>query len=259
MVGTPIAGRTRRELEGLIGFFVNTLVLRGDLAATRACASCWGGCGKRRWARTPTRTSPSSGWWRSWRVERSLAHNPLVQVVFALRTGPRARSLGDAALEPLASGAGAAVRPGADADRGRGGPGRGLAYRTDLFEAATAERLAGTSGSLLEAAVAGPGAPRCPSCSLLARRGRAAPAAGRPAAGVPGGPPASTSCSRAGAAHPRRARRRLRGPGAHLRRAGKRAPAGSPASCGPRAWGRKAAWGCAWTAARRWWWPCWAC
>ena len=31
-IGTPIAGRTRPELEPLIGFFVNVLVLRGDLS-----------------------------------------------------------------------------------------------------------------------------------------------------------------------------------------------------------------------------------
>jgi len=31
VVGSPIAGRNRRETEELIGFFVNTLVLRGDL------------------------------------------------------------------------------------------------------------------------------------------------------------------------------------------------------------------------------------
>ena len=32
IVGTPIAGRNRTELEGLIGFFMNTIVMRTDLA-----------------------------------------------------------------------------------------------------------------------------------------------------------------------------------------------------------------------------------
>jgi hypothetical protein len=35
-VATPIAGRRRTELEGLIGFFVNTLVLRSNLAGNPA-------------------------------------------------------------------------------------------------------------------------------------------------------------------------------------------------------------------------------
>src|SRR6202041_208132 len=32
VVGSPIAGRTHRETEGLIGFFGNTLVMRTDLS-----------------------------------------------------------------------------------------------------------------------------------------------------------------------------------------------------------------------------------
>src|SRR5262249_23746649 len=32
VVGSPIAGRMQREVEGLIGFFANTLALRTDLA-----------------------------------------------------------------------------------------------------------------------------------------------------------------------------------------------------------------------------------
>ena len=31
LIGSPTAGRTHRQTEGLIGCFVNTLVMRGDM------------------------------------------------------------------------------------------------------------------------------------------------------------------------------------------------------------------------------------
>jgi non-ribosomal peptide synthetase component F len=32
LIGSPIAGRNRSEIEGLIGFFINTVVLRTDFS-----------------------------------------------------------------------------------------------------------------------------------------------------------------------------------------------------------------------------------
>ena len=41
VVGTPLANRSRPELEGLIGYFVNSVALRADLSGTLlACSLC---------------------------------------------------------------------------------------------------------------------------------------------------------------------------------------------------------------------------
>ena len=48
VVGTPLANRSRPELEGLLGYFVNTVALRGDLSgAPRRHAPPQHACGWR--------------------------------------------------------------------------------------------------------------------------------------------------------------------------------------------------------------------
>ena len=107
-MGTPIAGRNRAELEGLIGFFVNTLVLRGDLSGDPPFVELLGRVREDTLsALTRTRTCRSRSWWRSSQPERSLAHSPLFQVMFALQNAPMGGrcELPGLTLRPLARGA----------------------------------------------------------------------------------------------------------------------------------------------------------
>ena len=90
-VGTPIAGRGRTELEGLIGFFVNTLVLRADLSGNPTFPElARAGCARARWAPTRIRICPSRSWSRSSHPSRDLSRKPLFQVMFVLQNAPDA-------------------------------------------------------------------------------------------------------------------------------------------------------------------------
>ena len=147
MVGSPIAGRTRGEIEGLIGFFVNTLALRVDLSGDPTLARAAGaGEGARRWGRSSTRTSPSSRWWSELQPERSLAHTPALPGDVRAGRTPRARGAGAAGAGAWA-GSGADARDGAKFDLSLAlaataeRPARRAEVRTALFERATVERM----------------------------------------------------------------------------------------------------------------------
>ncbi|HEX7238619.1 MAG TPA: amino acid adenylation domain-containing protein, partial [Longimicrobiaceae bacterium] len=160
VVGTPIAGRTRRETEGLIGFFVNMLALRAELGGDPTWSELLRRVREGALGAYDHQELPFERLVEELEVERSLTHSPLFQTTFALkRTGGNDERLrlGELALEPFGGGERVAKF---DLDlmfveAGEGLTGA-LVYRAALFEAATMARLAGHLESVLEAMVADP-------------------------------------------------------------------------------------------------------
>jgi amino acid adenylation domain-containing protein len=88
VVGTPIAGRTRVELEGLIGFFVNTLVLRTDLGGDPDFLEVLRRVRRRALEAFSNQHVPFEKLVAECRPPRDPSRNPIVQVLFVLQNAP---------------------------------------------------------------------------------------------------------------------------------------------------------------------------
>jgi amino acid adenylation domain-containing protein/FkbM family methyltransferase len=90
VVGTPVAGRSHLELEGLIGFFINTLALRGDLAGDPSGAALLAQVREAALDGFAHQGLPFEKLVDELHPDRSLSHAPVFQVMLALQGAPAA-------------------------------------------------------------------------------------------------------------------------------------------------------------------------
>jgi amino acid adenylation domain-containing protein len=163
LVGSPIAGRTRSELEGLIGFFVNTLVLRADLSGDPPFRELLRRVRDTTLGAYAHQELPFERLVEELQPQRSLSHNPLFQVVFSFANVPTGLDGGGGSA---AGGDGAQTMHGTAkfdlmlfmAEDGAGMAG-GIEYNADLFDPPTIARMAGHLATLLGGVAADPELP----------------------------------------------------------------------------------------------------
>ncbi|WP_198299668.1 non-ribosomal peptide synthetase [Tumebacillus avium] len=158
LVGTPVAGRSRQEIEGLIGFFVNTLVLRTDLSGAPTFAELLARVRETAVGAYAHGELPFEKLVEELQPERNRSVSPLFQVMFVLQNAPFERlSFPGLTLTPVEVEAGTAkfdLTLFMAEEAGR--LSAALEYNADLFDRATAERMAGHLQTLLSAMVQEP-------------------------------------------------------------------------------------------------------
>ncbi|MEU0811645.1 amino acid adenylation domain-containing protein [Streptomyces sp. NPDC005970] len=158
VVAVPTAARGRTELDRLVGFFVNTLALRADLSGNPTFRSLLDQVRRVALDGYAHQDVPFEKIVEELNPDRSPWHNPLAQVLFVLQNNaPETAELTGLTVEPVPFD----VRTSQfdlgmqlwETDTGLQGV---LSYRTELFDADTAERITSLWSTLLHSVAAAP-------------------------------------------------------------------------------------------------------
>ncbi len=142
VVGTPVAGRNRSELEPLIGIFLNTLVLRLDLSGDPSYRELLRRVKRMAAAAYDHQDLPFDQLVTDLQPHRDLGKNPLFQALFQFFIPPDEKSGGagmDVATVPIDRGAAILDLAYHMWDTPQGIHGR-IEFSTELFDASTIER-----------------------------------------------------------------------------------------------------------------------
>jgi len=158
VIGTTIANRRWAEIEGLIGFFTNSLALRTDLSGNPSFRELLKRVRKVSLEAYAHQDLPFEKLVEELKIERTLSHTPLFQVVFSFQNSPAPEvKLPELVVSPMEIDSGAAMF---DLILGMVDDGVELTgvllYSTDLFETATAAKLLDDFTLLLEGVAAHP-------------------------------------------------------------------------------------------------------
>jgi len=161
VVGTPIAGRDRTELEGLVGFFINNLVLRTDLSGNPSFRGLVGRARDTALDAYAHQSLPFEKLVEELQPARNMSHTPIYQVLFMLQNAPLdSGGFADLATEGLGFDYGTAKFDLTVATiENTDGLAAEFEYNKDIFDHATIERMVEHFGLLLEGITANPDLP----------------------------------------------------------------------------------------------------
>ena len=161
-LGTPVAGRTRPEIENVVGLFLNPVVLRCDLSGDPTFTEALGRTRQVCVSAFAHQDLPFERLVDELQPDRDLSRTPLYQVAFDLQEGGLTTS---ADVDPLAAEAFQRSWGVAKTDltlfmwrRADGSMTGAVEYATALFDAGTVQRMADHFVRILEAVTADPAA-----------------------------------------------------------------------------------------------------